>query len=248
MAEFVGHQSHTPDGYLQVTTGGRYWRFEGTIDAGSDGWTASRVTAVKEVFVAGYSLADQPVAALSSASGSFATIIAASGGVTIRVTRIGSDPVLIYLFTNRRPTDPGMGAVMYDTDQLPVWSALTPVLSPIGVFDNNGYVGLPLAGRSCAHIPQRRADTNELIFTTGGLGSCTYSGPSGAPTQGYDIRRQDRDTATFVRCQGAAISAHGATVLGSSSPFLCSSSPSPPSGAASVQTKYRSVIIDVTGV
>ena len=246
MAEFVGHQSRTPDGYLQVTTGGIYWRYEGLIDPGSTGWIGERVTSFKEVFVAGYSLADQPVAALSSASGSFATIVAAAGGINIRVTRIGSDPVMIYLFTNRRPTDPGMGAVMYDANQKPVWSALTPTLNPIGVFDNAGYVGLPLAGRSCAHISQRRAATTELIFTAGNLGSCTYSGTSGTPTAGYDIRRQDRDSATLVRCQGATVSAHGATFLGSSTPFQCSTSPTPPSGAASVQSKYRSVIIDVT--
>lgn len=254
MTDFV-METLTTDGWQQISSAKRYWRLEAKVDLDGTGWVVDPVwggqgslVLSRTVYVAGPSMADVPVAALACSAGTFAVVEDASGGVNVKVFRLsGSATVTLFLFSRRPPPDPGFGDVMWDASGTVIWSILTPILRPLGTLDNNGYAGLPLAGRSCAHIPQRRAFSNERIWTVGGLGSCTYTGTSGQPTQGYDVRYKDTETKWMVACSSAsaAIDARQYTPT-SASPFQCAQSPSTPGADYALQGTCRSLIIDVT--
>ncbi len=256
----VGVEFYTPDGYRQLTDALRYWRLEQKSTLDASGWSSNgpwggqgNLVVTRDLFVPGVAMSDFPTVALSSTNGTFATIAPASGGVTVtvfRVNRANPGPVTVYVFSRRRPVDPGFGMAIYDGSGPGgiIFSAMTPIIRPVGSFDNDGYTGLSLAGRQCAHIPQRRGRTTTRTFSVGGLGSCTYSGSSGTPTAGYQTRYRDREDVWLVSCSGSSVAVDGITYNPTSEvPLTCNPGfVGTPPPTYSQQPRYRSVVIDVT--
>lgn len=199
----------------------------------------------KTVFFPGVLMSDFPVVACSGDVGTFAQVSAASGGVNIRVSRMTNSPaiqVTIYLFSKRPPPDPGMGYALYNNGQI-VFSILTPIMKPVGTFDNNGYSGVDLTGRTCAHLPQLRSQSSSVLYQSGGLGSCL--GPQGQPQ--YQILSTSQWQAQMVKCNGSSVSVDTKSRSVGPIPYICTASPQAYTGSNQTSApNYKSLIIDVT--
>ncbi|MBB5709451.1 hypothetical protein [Sphingomonas xinjiangensis] len=253
-----GFETYTPDGRRQLLDTYRYFRLETKQVLDESNWTQNEqlvsggLSTCKVVFVPGISLADTPMVALSCESGTMARVSDVSGGINVtihRISRTRKDTVTMYVFSTRRPPDPNYGMGLYDANGQILFSITTPIVKPLGTYENGTYTGVSMEGRTCAHVSQRWSNTVELVFSEGGFGSCSTTGTSGSIVQGYQSYRQDRTLLRLVKCIGSTISVDQTNYTSSLSPWICSTFPrGAQSSVYSIQPNYRSLVIDVTNI
>lgn len=245
----VGLEFNTDDGHLQLAVGMVFFRHIHTevMLSGASGWAQFGSNgSYKDLTLAGLTLADVPMIALSSTGGTWAKLISTSGGLTWRIYRIGSVNVTVYVFnTTPVPTDPGYGMILYDPSGSGVirWSSEYRIANPIGTFDENGYTGLDRTGRQCAHVPQKQGTSQYLQFSKAGYGSCQIGS-----MLGYQFYQSTGWGRTAVVCSGSNLSALNLALQTSNIPYMCSPQPTLPASTASESPSFRSLILDVTGL
>ncbi|PZQ55256.1 MAG: hypothetical protein DI555_07850 [Novosphingobium pentaromativorans] len=253
----AGIEMNTPDGRVQLLTSQIYFRLEQKIEipAGSTGWQQfSNNSGQRDVFVAGLSPSDIPMLAIASPSFTWADVVStANGGITWRIyaTSTGSNPITLYVFSQRRPpvSEHMAGAELYAPDGSIVWSSDYPIARPLGILSNPApgtYSGVGLSGRSVAHVPQKQEVNSAISFTSAGEGSCRIG-----PYNGWQVYRRDQWSRTGVSAWGSLVSGSGTAFFQDSGSFqyMCASSPSSIPLSQQISTVgWRSLILDVTNI
>lgn len=211
------------------------------------GWSQYGTTgSYQDVIISGISLADAPLAALSSAAGTYCEQInATSNSVTYRVYRksSGNHSVWLYIFTVTASVISTEGLEIYDASGVLRFSANGKWCKIMGVYADGVYNGKSRTGRSCAHVPQKQMTSQYNIFTRGNLGSCTIGGG----IQGYQVYQQTGWSRSVILCDGDLLSQDLISMQQGPFPVQCSTSSVIPSSSSSESPKYQSIIIDVTG-
>lgn len=243
----AGFETSTPDGRLQLLTNQIYFRLEQKIEipAGSGGWVGN----YRDVSTGGLGAGDIPLLAIASPAATWAEVVGV--GVWRVYTTSTLQPHVLYIFSQRRPPVSAhmSGAELYATDGSILWSSDYPIMRPLGVLSNpapGSYSGVSLAGRSVAHIPQKRETTYALTFTSAGIGSCYYSS-----VQGYQVYRRDQQAKTGVVAWGSSVSGSGSAFSEDTGQYQYMCAPSASSIPLSQQISsvgWRSLIIDVTNI
>ncbi|GFE73443.1 hypothetical protein NTCA1_10920 [Novosphingobium sp. TCA1] len=247
----AGMETITPDGRGQLTTDMVFFRLEQTVQlpAGS-GWSQyGNNSGQRDVFIAGLTIADAPMPALTSAGGSWAEIVSTSGGgITYRVYSVGPSDVTLLVFSQRRPPVSAhmAGCELYKPDGSIVFSSDYPIARPLGILSNTGYSGVSLAGRSVAHVPQKQEANSAVNYTYTGQGSCQIG-----PYQGYQVYQRNQWSRTSVVASGSTAAAGGNFYSDSGTiQYMCASSPSgvPLSQQIGSLGGWRSLILDITNL
>lgn len=248
----AGFETYTPDGRVQLLANMTYFRLEQRIDLPTSGWGQfGNNSGQRDVFVAGLTMADAPMMALTATTHTWADIVStANGGITWRVYAVNpsASTIVAIVFSQRRPpvSDHMAGAEFFMTDGTIAWSSDYPIARPLGVITQNGYSGVSVAGRHLAHVPQKQEVSTALSFTYAGLGSCRQGN-----TNGYQVYRRDQWARTGVTAWG------GGTIYGASNAFYADSGNIQYTCALSPQSVpisqnigslggWRSLVLDVT--
>ncbi len=244
----AGFRCLTDDGYLQITDSQIYFRQEGkaSLDASTSGWGqyGNQGGSFRDVTFTGPSLSDAPMLALSSAAGTWAKLIASSAGsLTYRITRTGAQVVDMYLFSARRPPATGGEFRLYDDSGNCIVNNAYPIARPIGMLTRDGYSGVSVAGRKCAHVPLKQETATYNLYQSNGLGSCTFNGQPAYQITNTTGWIEGQVIATTGQVAGQTLR----SVIGPVN-YQCMQSNSPPIGSNFASVEWQAMILDVTGM
>lgn len=203
-----------------------------------------------DIVLSGYSLADVPMFALKSASGTWSTLIAdTASSLTYRVFRVGGADVNYFLFTNRSPSPNASkaGIELYKPNGQLVFASDTLIARPMGIFSGNlfgssSYSGQPLAGKEIAHVPMKQGTYSYQNDVYGNLGSCLLPGG----INGYSLTRTTGWQRSAVSVGVGSVShapRFSQVTLGN---MFCSSVFTPNTNSSGGALSYSSLILDVT--
>lgn len=198
----AGFICRTEDGVVQVSdTDVHFNLFEKGV-LPSTGWTLESDTSGAgyafqyNLTITGYSLSDSPMLAISSKRGTWHSLLSStSNSLTFRIYRLvqgdPDDTVRWFLFSRKViPPHSGSPIKIRNANGDIVFSGSYPPARILGKLDQNGYSGLPVAGRLCAHVPVKQGVSSFRTIFSGQYGSC--SSPAGPGYQVYESRLSTR--------------------------------------------------------
>ncbi|WP_395391544.1 hypothetical protein WBP07_12855 [Novosphingobium sp. BL-8A] len=244
----AGFICYTDDGHLQITDKQVYFRLEAkaSFDATTTGWSqyGNQGGSYRDIIFNGPSLTDAPMLALSSSAGTWAKLIASStGSLTYRITRKSAAVVDMYLFSARRPPATGGCFRLFDDNGVCIVNDAYPIARPLGMVNASGYSGISLSGRKAAHVPQKQETSSYNIYTSQGLGSCTFNGQPA-----YQITNTTGwSEGQCIATTGSASGTNLTSVVGPVN-YQCMQTNQPPLGSSYSSAEWSSLIIDVTGL
>lgn len=174
-------ETWTDDGHLQITDDQIYFILEQKVsfDGSNTGWGqyGNSGGTSRDVTFSGITLADAPMVAINSEAVTWARLISSTPtSLTYRISRGSSLAVNIFLFSKRRPPNDSGLVCLYADDGGCIFNSDFKVARPLGNYTQAGYSGIPIAGRTLAHVPQKLETANFNLFQNQGLGSCTING------------------------------------------------------------------------
>lgn len=198
----AGFICRTEDGVVQVSDADVHFSLfqKGTLP--ETGWSVEADTSGEgyafqyTLTITGHSLSDSPLLAISSKRGTWHSLVGStSNSLTFRIYRVlqGSpdDTVRWFLFSRKViPPHSGSPIKIRNASGDIVFSGSYPPARILGKIDQNGYVGLPVAGRLCAHVPVKQGMASRRTLFSAQHGSCSSGGMPGY--QVYESRLSSR--------------------------------------------------------
>lgn len=251
----AGFIARTDTGIIQISDQEIHFSLMDRGTLPSSGWAPETGTSSGgaseqiDLIISGFSTADAPMLAISSARGTWAEIISStSSGITYRIYRrvTSESPVVDWYFFSKKSPPASTGAAMIirnESNQI-VFSSNYPPARVLGIFNQDGYSGAPITGKKLAHIPVKQRSTGFLSVTFAGIGSCTMGGS----VPGYQHYRAEGSGRSSVYATVGDVGFGGYRGFQTGAlPVFCSPSQQPQSNSYDSLT-YESIIIDVTNL
>lgn len=250
----AGFICRTEDGVVQVSDADVHFSLfqKGTLP--ETGWTLEADTSGEgyafqyNLTITGHSLSDSPMLAISSKRGTWHSLVdSTSNSLTFRIYRVlqGSpdDTVRWFLFSRKViPPHSGSPIKIRNASGDIVFSGSYPPARILGKIDQNGYSGLPVAGRLCAHVPVKQGVSSFRTLFSGQYGSCMTSG-SYPGYQVYESRLSSRTS--IIASDSSAIAGPNRGLNIQAIALYCSPSMVNQNNY-SVSDGFMSLILDVT--
>lgn len=244
----AGFRCYTADGVLQLTDNQVYFRLEGSqsLPGSASGWSqyGNQGGSYRDVTFSGIDSNAAHMLALSSAASTWCKVMSTTATtITYRITRTSGQVVDLYLFSSRRPPKSGGQFRLYHDDGGCLVNNAYPIVRPMGVITRNGYSGVSVAGRKCAHVPQKQGTATYNIYQSQGLGSCTFNGRPAYQITNTTGWSETHCIATTGQVQGFDLT----SVIGPVA-YQCMENNAPPTGQTFSSIEWSCLIIDVTGM
>lgn len=246
----AGFRSRTEAGTIQLSNDSLFFSLvaKGVIPVDA-GWAADGPTG-EAIFLStpGIPDEDQPLIALHCATlGTWARRTTMNGQRGYQIIKSGgSAPIEWFIYSLRRPTiTAGPNMILRDDSNNMVYSARQPALSPMGVIDQNGYAGIPVSGRKCAHVPVLERVRTARAVSYGGLGSCMQGGSY----PGYSQYFYESWSYSMTFAGNGDVGARTrSSQIGPYPTGACMVNSTSPTTSSTFYPNYQSLIVDVTNV
>lgn len=249
----AGFICRTDDGVIQVSDSDVHFNLFEKGLLPNTGWTVEPDTSGAgyafqyDLTITGYSLLDSPMLAISSKRGTWHSLLGStSNSLTFRIYRLlqgdTDDTVRWFLFSRKIiPPHSGSAIKIRNSSGDIVFSDSYPPARILGKIDQNGYIGLPVSGKICAHVPVKQLVASYRDLFSGQYGSCMSGGMPAY--QIYESRLSVRNT---IIATDSSVSAGGSRGINIQAIALYCSPSMVRQTNSSVSSGFMSLILDVT--